>query len=119
MQPPNIPENSDTDDDQTPQDIQPQISIATTTQHKKGKAVNDIDNYTIVRRTNMITYQRRLQTYRDILHTESTSTTPQQRFKRRHCTPFPDATLPITLLTTPGSSSCTETNPKKQKCNPE
>ena len=116
MQPPNVPENSDNDDDQPSQDtIQPHISNATTVRHKKRKAVNDIDNYTIVRRTNIITYQRTLQTYRDRMRPESTPTTPQQRLKRRHCTPSPDATLPITLLTTPGSSSPTDTNPKKTK----
>ena len=55
----------------------------------KRKKVSELDNYKIVHRTNMITYQERLKRYKQKNKSEVTVMTPPQRFKRRHSTPPP------------------------------
>ena len=51
------------------------------------------------------------------METDNDETTPQQRFKRRHSTPSPNATPQIISQQPPGSTSPNDTKPKKQKCN--
>ena len=56
------------DDDDTiiPTNVQLQLTSTIHKQNRKRKAVSDVDNYSIIRRTNMITYQRRLQAFRSL-----------------------------------------------------
>jgi len=46
----------------------------------KRKKVSDLDNYKIVHRTNMITYQERLKRYKQKNKSEAPTMTPPQRF---------------------------------------
>ena len=59
-------------------------------QAKQKKKVDDIDNYKIAQRTNMITYQRRIQAYQTRLDTEMPEQQSTPRFKRRSGTPSPE-----------------------------
>ena len=80
----------------------------------KRKRVSDIDDYRIVRRTNMITYQKRLKAFRKQITPNVPDSSPQQRFKRRHRLPSPNAPNQNNLSSTPGNSPVTDKNPKKE-----
>ena len=85
----------------------------------KRKRISDIDDYCIVQRTNMITYQKRLKAFRKQNTPNIPDPSPQQRFKRRHRSPSPNAPNQKKLSSTPGNSPVTDKNPKKIKRNPE
>ena len=58
---------------------------------KRKKKVDELENHKIVRRTNMITYQKRLHAHRKRKTQDNMDTPPEQRFKRRQHTSSPNA----------------------------
>ena len=70
----------------------------------KRQKIDELDNYRIVRRTNMDTYRRRLQTFQANQLTNDSDQPSQQRFKRRHQSSSPNAPTQINFSSNPGST---------------
>ena len=82
----------------------------------KRKIVSDLDNYKIVHRSNMITYQQLLKRYKQKNKSEASMMTPPQRFKRRQSTPSPPA-LSSNTNSPNQNNDCSHKN-KKHRRNP-
>ena len=82
----------------------------------KRKTVSDLDNYKIVHRANMITYQERSKRHKQKNKSEGHAMTPLQRFKRRQSTPPP--TAPSSNTNTPNQKNDDPHKNKKHKRNP-
>ena len=113
----NEEENEEKNESQTPPKIhvlnEANSGLRRSTRNKRKK-VSELDNYKIVHRTNMITYQERLKRYKQKNKTDVSVMTPPQRFKRRQTAPPPAA---------PSSDTQNEQNDdphknKKHKRNP-
>ena len=82
----------------------------------KRKKVSELDNYRIVHRTNMITYQEILKRHKQKNKSEATVMTPPKWFKRRQSTPPP--TAPSSDQNTPNKKNDDPHKNKKHKHNP-
>ena len=68
----------------------PEIQDSSQRTRRKRRQVDGLDNYKITGRTNIITYQQRLQTYRNCLNAEVSEQHSTPRFKRQLSTSSPE-----------------------------